>query len=93
MSLLSQRPLGKQSRRRVTYVTGQDQAAVLGTQRNGQIGATVKTRLHSFGTAIGLLSNNVFMWIVDLTALGGEKWPLHSCFVDKFFRKYRGRAV
>lgn len=81
-------------RLRVAYVTGQDQAAVLGTQRNGQIGAAVKTRLHSFGTTSGLfLSNNVFMLIMDLTALAGEKWPLRSCFVDKFFRKYQGRAV
>lgn len=54
----------------------------------------MKTRLHSFGTTSGsFLSNNVFMLSMGLTALGGEKWPLHSCFVDKFFRIYQGRAV
>lgn len=71
----------------MTYVAGQDQAAVLGTQGNGQTGATVKTRLHS------VFSNNVFVLVMDLTALGGEKWPLRSCFVNKFFRKYQGWAV
>lgn len=50
--------------------------------------------MHSLGTARAwFLSDNVTMLITDLTALAGEKWPLRSCFVDKCFRKYQGRAL
>lgn len=34
-------------------------------------------------------SNTVFVLIMDLSAPSGEKWLLHSCFRDKFFRKYQ----